>query len=134
MIRLFFLFISIITFQIEGKCDTIANWQIYHNENLIAELNIFNKESEVIILKEKLKLGDSITVNYFKDTPCFNCPSNLSFEDSNGNLISIWNGQGTFTPKKFLIDTLLKSKEENFNIWYDEGKMERQLLFVININ
>ena len=137
MIRLICLLILVLGIQLNGKCDTITNWQVYHNEKLIAKLNIYNEGFEILINKEKLKEGDTIIVNYFRDTPCFDCKSFLSVEDGKHHHIVNWSGKGTFTPKKFLVDELLKSEKEYFEIWYHEGEIksrtERQFLFRIKL-
>ncbi len=122
---------------LNGKCDTITNWQVYHNEHLIAKLSVYNEGFEIVINKKDIKTGDSIIVNYFRDTPCFDCQTFLSVEDGKHEHLINWSGKGTFTPKKFLVDGLLKSGKEYFYIFYHEGEIqsnaERQFLFSIKI-
>lgn len=137
MNRFIGILVLVIGIQFQGKCDTITNWQVYLNEDLIAALNVFEEGFEIVLKKENLKLGDSISVNYFRDTPCFNCQSFLSVEDGKHNSITKWTGEGTFTPKIFSVAELLKSDKEYFEIWYHErdikSKTERQFLFRIKL-
>ncbi|MFK8046563.1 MAG: hypothetical protein AB8B72_13785 [Crocinitomicaceae bacterium] len=137
MTRIICLVLLVLGIQSIGKCDTITNWQVYHNEKLIAELNWYNSGYTIIINKNNLKIGDTITVDYFKDTPCFDCVTFLAVEDSKDTTIAEWKGLGTFTPKKIPVANLLLSGLENFEIWYHEGdlssKIERELLFKIKL-
>ncbi len=137
MIRLVFLFILLAGIHFNGKCDTITNWQVYHNQLLIAKLDLHTQGTEIVINKKDWKAGDTITVNFFQDTPCFSCESTLSVEDREHKLIAGWNGTGTFTPKKFSLDELMKSEEEYFEVWYYERDVqpdnEGLLLFKIKL-
>ncbi len=121
-----------------GKADTLTFWHVYYNANLVAELNELSNEYKLIIEKSKIKKGDSITVYYFRDTPCSSCKSTLQVQDNNNQEVAVWNGVGTTTIKKFAIEDLLKSGSEFFVVWYIEEisgtKLLKSRLFKIKID
>lgn len=127
----------IICFHSIGYCDTITNWQVYHNNRLLANFNIMNVKNEIVFKKQNFKKGDSITVNYFRDTPCFDCLSFLTVEDGKHHIVTYWKGNGTFTPKTFSLDKLMESGKGYFEIYYHDGEIksrtQRQLLFRLKI-
>ncbi len=137
MTRILICLFFIICFQSIGFCDTIINWQVYHNSHLLAKFNILNVKNEIVLNKQDLKKGDSITVNYFRYNPCFDCFSFLSIEDGKHHVITYWEGSGSFTPKTFTLDKLIESGKDYFEIWYHDveikSKAERQLLFRIKL-
>jgi hypothetical protein len=95
-----------------------------------------NLKNEIVFKKSDLKNGDSITINYFRDTPCFDCLSFLNIVDEKQSVIT-YEGKGTFTPKKIPMDKLIESEKDYFEVWYHESesksRTERLLLFKIKL-
>jgi hypothetical protein len=104
---------------------------------LLTELNELIVGDELIIQKEVSNKGDSLVINYFRDTPCFDCDSYLSVEDGKHHIITDWRGTGTFTKKVIYLDDLIISGKEYFEIWYHEGEIksrnDRHLLFRLKL-
>jgi len=137
MYKLSLLLLFTTIFQFNGQCDTITNWQVYHNQKLIHIANSFSEIVSITLKKSDIKPGDSITVHYFRDTPCYECPSQLSIENEKHFTITTWKGKGTFTPKVFYLNSLLKTSITDFEIWYFEGdlpsKTNKELLFRLRL-
>lgn len=104
---------------------------------MIDKFNAINPENKIVLNKLDIKIGDSITVKYFRDTPCFDCLSFLSVEDGKHHILTSWEGKGSFTPKKFSMDKLIESGKNYFEVWYQDDQIksrnDRILLFRIKL-
>jgi hypothetical protein len=123
-----------------AKADTIDFWHVYKNGIKVKELNGFGK-NELVISQQLIQTGDTLTVRYFRDTPCSDCPTTLTVEDEKHRIITSGSGKGTFKPVSFpLRDVLAFSTatgKKTFDIYYKEGdansRWEKMLLFSIRL-
>lgn len=124
MNRLLSIFIFLIVFQYSGYCDTISSCTVYYKNELLRTFNIHSQNKVIEIDVQKVKPTDSITVIYYRDTPCGECESNLLVGDNNDDFIRTgWMGKGTLTPKKFPIIDLVNFGVKDFEVWYSEGDL-----------
>ena len=63
------------------KADTIDYWHVYYNKTKIKEFNQISRGKTLVFKIANIKKKDSITVKYFRDTPCFDCVTSLTAED-----------------------------------------------------
>ncbi|RKR83455.1 hypothetical protein BDD43_3664 [Mucilaginibacter gracilis] len=125
-----FLLASLI---IKPHLDTVDNWQVYQNKKLLAA---YNTTGETIALKRnQIKQGDLITINYFRDTPCSTCSTQLYIEDANNAILKTLKAKGTFTPFKFTLNDILKNTKTSTYLFYrlEDGQNSRKLLFKLMI-
>ena len=128
--------ITFAIFPITGN-DSIDFWQVYYNQKMIREFKDFGK-NELKFKLDSLKGKDSITVKYFRDTPCPDCVTHLSVEDGKHRVLVASEGKGTFNPVSFSVNKLIELHQQGysyFEIFYSEGevrsKADRLLLFRI---
>ncbi|WP_026209621.1 hypothetical protein [Cytophaga aurantiaca] len=109
------------------KADTIDFWHVYYNHTKIQEFNQYGTH-EIRLKLESLKSGDSITVKYFRDTPCSRCATYLTVEDEKHHVFVTSSGKGTFNPISFSINKLIELRKQGymqtFEIFYFEGEIK----------
>lgn len=140
MKKLFFLLLLFAGMSQSAKADTIDFWHVYKNGIKVKEFNGFGKNELVIDLR-LVQNNDSVTVRYFRDTPCSDCPSTVTVEDEKHRIITSGSGKGTFKPVSFpLRDVLAFSKatgKKTFEVYYKEGdansRWDKTLLFTIRL-
>ncbi len=117
---LLFLIISI-SFCSISKADTIDIIHIYYNNIKIKECGIFCKDAIVLKL-DSIKDNDSITVRYFRDTPCTNCDTYLTIDDEASKLIIQIKGKGIWNPLTFRLNDIKSWSKFHgiklFNVYY----------------
>jgi len=123
-----------------SKADTIDVWHVYYNQRLIQDFNAYSA-NEIVLKMDSIQPGDSITVRYFRDTPCYDCETFLNVESAKHMVFLTSSQKGTFTPISISVDQLLQIKNERYkqplSVFYFEGKLERRsdkiLLFRIRL-
>ena len=106
------------------KADTIDYWHVYYNNIKIKEFNGHNEVHEITIKIDKIKNGDSISVNYYRDTHCSDCITHLTIEDGKHHTISTHQGKGAGegNPLSFALKDLLEFRKKDggsyFEIFY----------------
>lgn len=109
------------------KADTIDVWHVFYNAVKIKEFNAYGKH-ELTLKKDSLKLGDTITIKYFRDTQCSDCITHFTVEDEKHHVFVTSKGKGTFNPISFPIQKLLELKQQgyaqNFEVFYYEGELK----------
>jgi hypothetical protein len=125
MIRILIILTSTIVFFSSAKADTIDYWHVYYNKTKIKECNQYSK-GEIVIKIKDIKKTDSLTIKYFRDTPCENCETQVIIE--NGKyIVTKGKGLGTFSPIKVsLYDLLqyhLKADKDVYEVFYQEGQI-----------
>jgi len=137
MTKILIILISALGLFNSAKADTIDYWHIYYNKIKIKEYNQYS--NGVITLKVKdIKKTDSLTVMYFRDTPCDNCETQLAIEDRKHRAITKGKGIGTFKPIKVSVFDLLqyhlKSDKTVYEVYYQEtSRTQRVLIFNIKL-
>ena len=131
------LFISTIGIFNSVKADTIDYWHIYYNDVKIKEYNHYSK-GEITLKIKDLKKTDSLTIKYFRDTPCSDCETQVIVESKSHFVITKGKGFGTFNPIKISVfDLLLKADRDFSYVYYQEGgktnQTPRLLLFKIKL-
>jgi hypothetical protein len=131
MKKTFLILLTILGLSQITKADTIAYWHIYYNMTKIREFNITGTH-EIIIRLDRIKSSDSITVIYFRDTPCSECSTFLTVDHK----ILTSKGKGTFNPISFSLTDLIEYKKSSnknfFDIFYYEVQ-NRNVLYKENI-
>jgi hypothetical protein len=123
-----------------AKADTIDYWQVYYNESKIKEYTQYSKGEIVLKIKE-IKKTDTLTVKYFRDTPCDDCETQVAIENGKHLVITTGKGLGTFNPIKISVYDLLqyhlKADKAIYEAFYQEGQVtsraQRVLIFRIKL-
>lgn len=134
MTRILIILISTIGLIDSVKSDTIDYWLVYYNKVKIKEYNQYSK-GEIILKIKDIKKTDSLTIKYFRDTPCDDCLTNLTIESDDNFVITKGQGTGTFNPINVSVfDLILKANRNYYNVYYYENnKQEKILLFRIKL-
>ena len=120
MTRILIILISTIGFFSTTKADTIDYWHVYYNQTIIKKFNQFSK-GEITLKIKDIKKTDSLTVKYFRNTPCGTCETRVEIEDSHQSVITTGQGIGTFNPIKIsLFDLLVKADRNPIIVYYYE--------------
>ncbi len=94
-----------------AKADTIDFWHVYYNNAKILSYNILLKTINI-------HKTDSITVKYFRDTPCEDCKTSIFVEDKNHNIVVQRCGKGTSNPITIYIYDILADHLKTHNRTY----------------
>ncbi len=125
-IGLFFMFLLISS---ASKADTIDVWHVYYNQHLIQDFNAYSA-NEIVLKLDSIQPGDSITLRYYRDTPCYDCASFLTLENEKHYIFFERSNRGTGAPISFSVDQLRAIKNKGyfrpFLVFYYEGKLERR--------
>lgn len=140
MTRILIILISTFGLFSSAKADTIDYWHVYYNNIQIQEFNQYTKGAIVLKIKD-IKKTDSLTVKYFRDTPCSDCETQVAIENGRHFVITKGQGLGTFNPIKISIYDLLqyhlKADKEVYEVFYHEGQItsrtQRILIFRIKL-
>lgn len=137
MARLIIVLILTIGFFHTTKADTIDYWHVYYNNIKIKEYNQYSK-GEIILKTKDIKKTDSLTIMYFRDTPCSDCETQVTVENKHHFVITKGEGYGTFNPIKISIfDLLLKADRKYSYVFYQEepetNQNQKLLLFKIKL-
>ncbi len=138
MERIFIIIITTIGLISSAKADTIDFWHVYYNKTKIKEFNQYSKEEIVLKIKD-IQRTDSLTVKYFRDTPCDKCETKVTIENGKHFVVTEGKDKGTFNPVTIsLYDLLqyhLKAAKEVYEVFYQEeeiiNRTQRQLIFRI---
>jgi hypothetical protein len=123
-----------------SKADTIDVWNVSYNHRIIKHFNGDSK-GEIVLKMDSIKPGDSLTVVYFRDTPCHDCATFLAIENEKHLVFFGNSNRGTGTPISISVEQLLAIRNNGyirpFLVFYHEGKLERRsdkiLLFRIRL-
>ena len=118
--------------------DTIDYWHVYYNGVKIGDFNHLSSVRTITFEIDSINTADSITVRYYRDTPCFYCSTTLVAENQENLKVSTSVGKGTFAPISFYLKSFVEYRRNNknslFEIFYiEENRPERILLFMIRI-
>lgn len=124
-----------------SNVDTIDFWHVYYNKIKIREYDENSRQKTITLKRDSIKPTDSITVKYFRDTPCSDCTTRVTIKDDQGNNVSASEGKGTFKPVSFLLKDLISYKKEKglnaFEVFYSEKDKdqttEKVFLFSIKL-
>jgi len=134
------LFAVLILLPITSKADTIDVWNVSYNNRIIKHFNGYSK-GEIVLKMDSIKPEDSLTVVYYRDTPCCDCATFLTIENEKHLVFFGNSNRGTGTPLSISIEQLLALRNKgyirSFLVFYHEGKLERRsdkmLLFRIRV-
>ncbi len=134
-----FLFVTLGLLNIT-KADTIDFWHVYYNKTKIKEYNQYSKV-EIILKIKDIQKTDSLTIRYFRDTPCSDCETQVAIENGKHFVITKSIGKGTFNPIKISVFDLLqyhlKYNKDVYEVFYHEGQIisrtQRALIFKIKL-
>ena len=129
MKRILIILITTIGLFNVANADTISYWHVYYNDIRIKEFNDFSK-AEIVLNVRDIKPNDSLTIMYFRDTPCQDCATEILIK--NGHIIiTKGKGEGTFHPIKISVFDLLqyhlKVKKGIYDVFYCEKCISSQI-------
>ncbi len=64
--------------------DTLDFWHVYYNKEKIGEFTETGKDNVIPIVFRSIKKEDSLTIKYFRKTPCANCRYALRIPTDDG--------------------------------------------------
>lgn len=117
-----------------ASADTIDYWHIHYNGHEAAVFHQY-KHPELNLARMDVAANDSISLRYFRDTPCEDCETRLVLQAGDSSIV-LGRGRGTFQPVHFKVQQLLHTHSETLHIWYEEGPVpdpRRRLVMVINL-
>lgn len=130
MTRISITFLLAIGHLLTAKADTIDFWHIYYNGIKIKEYNLYSK-GEIVFKIEDIKQTDSLTVKYFRDTPCSSCETQVAIESYEKHVIAKGLGRGTFNPIKIsvydLLQYYLNEGSETCEVFYLKRRITNQI-------
>jgi hypothetical protein len=134
MTKFLIVLISTFGFFSSAKADTIDYWHVYYNNIKIKEYNQYSK-GEIVLKIENIKKTDSLTIKYFRDTPCHDCLTNLTIESGYNFIVTKVEGTGTYNPIKVSVfDLVLKINRDYYKAYYyEKNKPDKILLFRIKL-
>lgn len=132
----FFVFFVITLISFNGKCDTLDYWHVTINDSLIGQFNSLNA-NPTINLSSEWSNFDSISIQYFSDTPCSECRSMLSVRDENKMKFRATSNTGAWVKLTLSLGELMRlakmynSSSMDFDYWQSgESKLNtKKLLF-----
>ena len=118
------LILSLLFCSFQAKADTIDYSHVYYNNIKILDINFF-QPNELVLKLDSIQSSDSITIRYFNDTPCFDCPTKLIIENEKHLPFFSIENVGTSSPLTFSVQQLVelreKGYEQRFEVFYTEG-------------
>lgn len=118
------LILSLVFCSFQAKADTIDYSHLYYNNIKILDINFFSP-NELVLKMDSIQSSDSITIRYFRDTPCFDCPTKLIIENEKHLPFFSIENVGTSSPFTFSVQQLVelreKGYEHHFEVFYTEG-------------
>lgn len=108
------LLLSLLFFSFQAKADTIPFCHIYYNNVKIIETNFFDP-NELVLKIDSIHVSDSITIRYFRDMPCFDCPTKLTIENEKHGILFTTTGNGTSSPLTFSVQELVRIQKQGYN-------------------
>ncbi|KOY86862.1 hypothetical protein AD998_12560 [bacterium 336/3] len=119
------------------SADTLSFWHVFYNKIKVKEYNGHNMHEILVFKTTNIKKEDSITVAYFRDTPCHDCPTKLIVEDEKHYIVTIGSDKGTFTPISVSATKLLIYKKKYntnyFDVYFYEENRRKLFLFRIKL-
>jgi hypothetical protein len=95
------------------KADTIDFWHVYLNQKKIKNFNQNTKDKTIFLQINNCKNSDTLTITYFRDTPCYDCKTFLDIEDNKHLILLQKTGIGTINPFSISLKKLLNYFREN---------------------
>jgi len=139
LLAILFLSVSISSFaKTNVVSDTISNWQVYNGGVLLKAFNAFSEEIRIVLTKGKIRAIDTVTVQYFDDTPCSDCNSSLTIKTEDNRTIRIISNSknnSEFDIKTTDLQVLaFKNRSSVLRFYYKENESDNDiLLFEIEI-
>ena len=133
--------ILIAFFLISSFCkasDTISVWHVFYNKIKIKEYNGYTNKSPLILKASDYKIGDSITVKYYSDTPCHDCLTGIMLKSKDNKVTMAGKNIGSRNPITFPVMFLMdpKRKKTSFQVLYlnsNGNKASSEELFEIEV-
>jgi hypothetical protein len=107
------LLFSLLFFSFQAKADTIDFCHVYYNNIKILDINFFH-QNELVLKLDSIQSSDSISIRYFRDTPCFDCPQSLSIENEKHTIFFTKTRIGTFSPLTFSVQQLVELQKQGY--------------------
>ena len=117
--------------------DTICYWHVSLNKNILKQFNEITESPLITIIRSDVNQFDSLTIRFYKDTPCNDCKGNLLINNDHKVIIEKASIIGTFSPLTINLFELINSRENKiskyFEFYYYEKsrKFERYILKLI---
>lgn len=123
-LRVFFLFVFIFNSPLITKADTVSYYRIKHKGRELPHPNFSNKVDTFHFALQSVTGTDSISIAYFRDTPCSDCATTLTVDGEYGIAFSMM-GVGTGKPLTFPMSYLVNQgfNTKVYSVYYsEEGK------------
>jgi hypothetical protein len=112
------------------RADTIDFWHVYHHGHKIGAFNA-NINNKLNLPASQIGQRDTVTVSYFRDTGCSECPTRIEAIDEFGKSAATAYGHGNFNPLSVPLQPLKDAPSAYFDFYYYEGREPwiKQFLF-----
>jgi len=128
MKKLLLILIISLSFGSISMADTIDFWHIYYNNVKVQECNGYM--DYVLILKlDSINAEDSITVRYFRDTPCEDCSKYLHVRGAKTKRDFLFFSYGFIDPMIIRIKFIKEHFEKTGDTIYDVNYCDEKSVF-----
>ena len=120
------------------QSDTITYWKVYFNNSLKNEFSVINKNPLVTLNYSDISISSILTVKYYRDTPCLDCPNLLIVRNNKNKSLFKVKGHSTNNPMDLQLDKIIRKqaikKEKKFLFYFKENRHYDQFLFTLIID
>lgn len=113
---LFIVFASIKSFGTSiTPADTISYWRVSIKDRLLSTGYVEYETEKIVLTKNNVHPGDTLTIQYFDDTPCIECPSTMSIKVAADKVIRKIKRERNTHTFKIAVETLQTLARNNNN-------------------
>jgi hypothetical protein len=118
-----------------AKCDTIDYYSVYYNDTVWVRLNQYSDNKVLVLKMNKINPKDFISVSYWTDTPCANCPDSIEvIDDKNNKFVIYTTPEGRLSLSMNRIINMIDKGASFFKFYYTGNRRKNVLLFRLDIN
>ena len=122
------------------KADTLDYFVVKYNDSTFNSFNSFG-DNIPVLKKHNVQVHDILGIQYFSDTPCWDCGIYIVITDIYYRIMKVVKGGKSFDPIRFGLNDLAKraglKRPAEFYVFYLENngnlKPEKRLLFQLNL-
>ena len=121
--RVIIIFVYCMLFFSPAIADTVDYYHVYINKLKVLDVSPARPD-DLTFKINGIKSGDSISINYFRDTHCGSCSINLVLCDSTGLVLLKTSGNGLGNSLSFSLLEIVEYRRRNGSplliLYYDE--------------